>query len=99
MVGVGMLATVTNPFWYAWWVTVAAGYLAQARELGLASVAAFYLGHIGADFGWNTALSAVFGSGRRWMSAGVYRCILGLCGLFLAYLGATFLLQGVHLLR
>ncbi|MCL4561037.1 MAG: LysE family translocator [Chloroflexi bacterium] len=46
MVALGVIATVTNPFWYAWWVTVAAGYLAQAQALGFASVAAFYLGHI-----------------------------------------------------
>ncbi len=98
MIAVGMFATVTNPFWYAWWVTVAAGYLAQARALGAASLAMFYLGHIGADFGWNTTLSAVFGGGRRWINARVYRAILGACGLFLAYLGVTFFLHGIALL-
>ena len=32
LVRLGMVATVLNPFWYAWWMTVAAGYLAEARS-------------------------------------------------------------------
>jgi threonine/homoserine/homoserine lactone efflux protein len=87
------MATITNPFWYAWWVTAAAGYLAQARALGLGAVAAFYLGHISADYGWNTVLSTVVGGGRRWITDGVFRAINGACGLFLVYLGFTFLVK------
>ena len=95
LVGLGMLATVSNPFWYAWWVTVAAGYLAQARLLGLEAVAAFYVGHISADFAWDTFLSTAVASGRRWMTPGVYRGLIGLCGAFLVYFGVVFLMQGI----
>ena len=94
----GMLTTVTNPFWYAWWVTVAAGYLAQAQVLGSGAVAAFYLGHISADYSWNTALSTIVGSGRRWITESVYRVIIGLCGVFLVYFGVVFLIRGIGLL-
>jgi len=94
MLGLGVITTITNPFWYAWWVTVAAGYLAQARTLGPGAVAAFYLGHISADYSWNTALSTVIGSGRRWITDTVYRVIIGACGLFLIYLGVVFLAHG-----
>jgi threonine/homoserine/homoserine lactone efflux protein len=93
VVGLGMLTTLSNPFWYAWWVTVAAGYLLQFRQLGVAAVGAFYLGHVTADFAWDTFLSTVVGGGRRWMTDGVYRGIIALCGAFFIYLGATFLLQ------
>jgi threonine/homoserine/homoserine lactone efflux protein len=94
MLGLGVITTITNPFWYAWWVTVAAGYLAQARALGAGAVAAFYLGHISADFSWNTALSTVVGGGQRWITDTVYRIIIGVCGLFLVYLGVVFLGRG-----
>ncbi len=99
LVGLGVFATLSNPFWYAWWVTVAAGYLEQARALGLAAVAAFYLGHISADYSWNTALSTLVGGGRRWITANVYRALILLAGLFFIYLGCLFLIQGVKLLR
>ncbi|MEJ2301931.1 MAG: LysE family transporter [Anaerolineales bacterium] len=95
MVGLGMLATVSNPFWYAWWVTVAAGYLSQARALGIAAVIAFYLGHITADYTWDTVLSAVVGGGRRWLTDNLYRGLILLAGAFLVDLGFVFLYQGL----
>jgi hypothetical protein len=33
------------------------------------------------------------GSGRRWITDGVFRAINAACGLFLVYLGVTFLLK------
>jgi threonine/homoserine/homoserine lactone efflux protein len=94
MIVVGVLATITNPFWYAWWLTVAVGYLAQARALSLFAVLAFYLGHISADYLWDTVLSMVVGGGRRWMTDGVYRALIVICGGFLLYLAWGFLSQG-----
>ena len=96
LVGLGMLATVSNPFWYAWWVTVAAGYLAQAKLSGIVAVGAFYLGHISADYLWDTTLSAVVGGGRRWMTDRLYQGILILCAGFFVYLGVVFLVQGIQ---
>lgn len=99
-VGMGVFATVSNPFWYAWWVTVAAGYLSGylSKAYGAAAVIAFYLGHITADYAWDTLLSAVVGGGRRWMTDTVYRALLLACGVFFIYLGGTFLVHGVRAL-
>lgn len=95
LVGLGILMTASNPFWYAWWVTVAASYLAQVRPLGGAAVAAFYVGHISADFTWNTAVAAATGAGRRWLSDGRYRALIAVVGIFMAYLGVRFLLAAL----
>lgn len=76
-------------------MTVAASYLSQA--LSMAGVAAFYLGHVSADFAWDTALSSMVGGGRRWMTDRVYQVIIILCGAFLVYLGLVFLRQGTLL--
>lgn len=91
IVSAGMIATISNPFWYAWWVTVAAGYLSQAHALGTASVLAFYLGHISADFAWDTTLSTVIGSGKKWITDKVYSTIISVCGIFFLYLGIVFI--------
>ncbi len=98
LVGLGMLATISNPFWYAWWVTVAAGYLAQAYAISLAMVLAFYLGHITADYAWDTALSTVIGRGRRWMTDTFYKALILICGAFFIYLAIGFIVQGITLL-
>jgi threonine/homoserine/homoserine lactone efflux protein len=93
--GLGMVATASNPFWYAWWVTVAAGYLAQAQAVSAWAISAFYLGHITVDYAWDTMLSAVIGSGRRWMTDRLYRLLLAVCAIFFLYLGWVFLTQGI----
>ena len=99
IIGLGVIATLTNPFWYAWWVTVAAGYLARVQVLGIAAIAAFFLGHITADYAWDTLLSGVVGGGRRWMNDLVYRGLLVLCGGFFIYLGGIFFYQGLRMLH
>jgi threonine/homoserine/homoserine lactone efflux protein len=87
----GALTTIANPFWYTWWVTVAAGYLAQARDFGPAAIIAFYLGHISADFGWDTTLSFATSAGARWLTDQRYRFLILLTGGFMIYLGWIFL--------
>ncbi|MDF1501016.1 MAG: LysE family transporter [Anaerolineales bacterium] len=95
----GALTTISNPFWYTWWVTVAAGYLAEAHELGVAAVVAFYLGHISADFGWDTALSLATSAGARWLTDRRYRTLILLTGGFMIYLGWVFLSSSLTFFR
>jgi len=95
----GVITTLSNPFWYAWWVTVAAGYLVEAQTLGIPAVLAFYFGHIAADYSWDTALSSIIGGGRKWITPAIYRILILVCGGFLIYLGVQFLLKGLSLLQ
>ena len=94
----GMAASASNPFWYAWWMTVASVYLLQAQTISVLAVAAFFFGHISVDFLWNTFLSAVIGGGRRWLTNRVYAGIIVACAGYIAFLGVQFLLNGARLL-
>jgi threonine/homoserine/homoserine lactone efflux protein len=94
IIRLGVFSTISNPFWYAWWMTVAAAYILQAKAIGMMPVFAFFLGHVSADFLWNTTLSTVIASGRRVLTDMAYNIIMGACGLFLVYLGAQFFLYG-----
>lgn len=96
MLTLGMAASITNPFWYAWWMTAAAAYLLQAKAVGWLPVAGFYLGHISADFLWNTILSTVVGGGRKFITDRVYSALIGVCSLFLIYLAVRFLMAGIN---
>lgn len=95
LIGLGMLATISNPFWYAWWVTVAAGYLFQAKEVSILLVLAFYLGHIFVDFSWDTLLSTFLGKGSHWMTDKIYQMMIFACGGFFLYLAWVFILEGL----
>jgi len=95
LVGLGVATTVTNPFWYLWWVGVGGGYVLMTHQQGPIALAAFYLGHVAADFTWDTVLASLVGSGRRWLTDGLYQALLIICGLFLCYTGMRFLWSGV----
>jgi threonine/homoserine/homoserine lactone efflux protein len=95
LIGLGIATTVSNPFWFLWWIGVGGGYVLATWEEGLVALSAFYLGHIAADYAWNTLLASVVGSGRRWLSDRVYRGLLVACGLFLVYTGLRFVWAGV----
>jgi len=92
----GILTTISNPFWYAWWITVASVYLLDAKEMGMLPVIAFYLGHISVDYLWNTLLSTVIGSGGKLFSNRVYNILMAICGSYLLYLGVQFLMVGIR---
>ncbi len=95
MFGLGVATTLANPFWYVWWVTVAAGYLAQAQAIGVATLGAFYLGHISADFAWDTFLSASASAGRRILTDRRYRALIFITGGFMIYLGFVFFMNAL----
>jgi threonine/homoserine/homoserine lactone efflux protein len=97
LLGLGMGATLVNPFWYAWWITLGTTYMAgpQVQALGLAGLLAFYFGHITGDLLWDSLLSGVVGGGRKWISAGLYKGLIVACGLYLVYLGFVFIASAV----
>ena len=94
VVGAGMAASLSNPFWFAWWATVGAAYIAEALDEGAIGVATFYSAHILTDIGWLSVIALALATGRRIMSARVYRGILAVSGVFLLALGGWFLASG-----
>jgi threonine/homoserine/homoserine lactone efflux protein len=95
LITVGIATTMSNPFWYLWWIGVGGGYVLATQQQGLVALAAFYLGHISADYAWNTLLATVVASGRPWLTDRVYQVLLLVCGLFLVYTGLRFIWAGV----
>jgi threonine/homoserine/homoserine lactone efflux protein len=91
----GILTTISNPFWYAWWATVVPGYLGQIGIFKLTTILAFYFGHISVDMVWDSLLSIVVASGRKWLSDRGYAILILITGGFMIYLGLTFLHAGL----
>jgi threonine/homoserine/homoserine lactone efflux protein len=93
LLGLGLAATLVNPFWYVWWVTLGTNYMArtEVQVLGFAGLLIFYVGHISCDFLWNSILSGVVGGGRKWISDRLYKLLIVGCGLYLVYLGWAFI--------
>ena len=92
--GIGM--SLSNPFWFVWWVTVGAAFMTKSLEVGAVGVAAFYLGHIVADIGWYTLVSFGVASGRRFVTPRLYKAIMQACGTFIIFLGLYFAATGLQ---
>lgn len=90
----GMITSVSNPYFVLWWLTIGAGYVIYSKELGIAGLAAFFLGHILADYTWYTLVSAAVAGGKRFINQRVYRLVVLTCGVFLLGMAIYFLQSG-----
>ena len=94
----GILVSLSNPGFTAWWATAGTLLVRQGLDHGAAGVASIYTGHILSDIVWLSLLGLVLASGRRLMTGFVYRVVLAFCALFLLALGAYFMASGLVLL-
>lgn len=92
----GVVATASNPYWFLWWATIGAGYVALAQNSGLSGVFLFFSGHLLADFLWLSVLAAAFVSGKRWLTDKIYCWIVVGLGVFLILFSIYFFHSGLQ---
>ncbi len=94
-VAAGILTSASNPYWTLWWATVGLGYITLSLRHGYAGLASFFTGHILADLVWFGLVAAAVAGGRKFLSDGIYRVIILVCGVFLVALGGYFIYSGL----
>ncbi len=94
----GMVATISNPYWFLWWATVGATYVALSREQGVQGVLLFFSGHLLADFAWLMLLALALVTGRRFFTDRIYRGVMKFLGLMLVILAGYFIWSGLQFL-
>lgn len=98
-IGYGITTSLSNPYWFLWWGTVGAGYVSLAlNSHGIAGLAAFFSGHILADFTWFTAVSLGLARGGRHFSPRVFAGLLRVLGIFLILFSFYFIISGFKML-
>lgn len=90
----GVLVSLFNPYWLLWWATIGLSFVTGSLQYGVWGVAAFFTGHILADFIWYSAVSVAVVKGKSLLSRKVYQGIIFLCGLFLLGLAGYFIWSG-----
>jgi threonine/homoserine/homoserine lactone efflux protein len=95
----GALISMSNPYWWIWWVTVGSAFMMRF-ELSLArwpALTAFFLGHEAGDLAWYLTVSSLLHWGGRRLAGGVFRIILLACGILIIafglYLGVSLYLR------
>jgi threonine/homoserine/homoserine lactone efflux protein len=92
-VTLGLITSVSNPYFWIWWLTAGSALVLKAHELGILISVAFILGHWAADLSWFTAVSGSFSRGKALLSQKMHRHILYACGIFLIIFGFYFMLN------
>jgi threonine/homoserine/homoserine lactone efflux protein len=91
----GILGSISNPYWFIWWITAGTTYLLWSMYQGVAGVLTFYVGHILSDFLWYAIIAFILVSGKRIVKDRIYRWLLIVCGLFLFGFGVYFIASGI----
>ena len=85
----GALVSLSNPYWWLWWVTVGSATLmrfdASLARWGV--LLAFFAGHEAGDLAWYLVVSTAVHFGRRSMSGRFADVLLAVCGVFLVGFG------------
>ena len=86
----GALVSMSNAYWWIWWVTIGSAFLLR-YEITLASwqaLLAFFIGHETGDLGWYSVVSISLHLGRRSIPRGVTTGIFAGCGAAIIGFGA-----------
>ena len=95
-VGAGVIVSAANPYWIIWWLTIGVMYVAEALKYGWLGLGFFYTGHILADYVWYVLIAVIVATGKRFLTAAVYKWILAGCGVLMMILALYFTLQGIR---
>ena len=94
----GVVVSLSNPYWSLWWATIGVKLAVDGLAIGPIGVVAFFIGHELADVAWYGFVIAATARGRSLLTPTVYRTVIGACAVFLLYLGARFILEGLAIL-
>ncbi|HJH32431.1 MAG TPA: LysE family translocator [Methanosarcinaceae archaeon] len=89
-VAAGLITSISNPYFWIWWLAAGSALVLRGLETSLVAVAFFVIGHWIADLGWYSVISTSFSRGKSVISSKTYERILVSCGLFLIVFGAWF---------
>lgn len=96
-VWLGILMSISNPYWTLWWATVGLAFLTKASQYGVAGIMTFFFGHITGDLAWYTLVSAGASRGKKFVGTPIYSRVVAGCALLLIVLGWWFVWYGAKL--
>ena len=94
----GIVISLSNPYWFVWWLTIGMGYVMFAKGLGPAGILAFFIGHISSDLVWYSFVSYGIHLGQKYVNSRVIKGTLFVCSLFLVFFGLFFIAKGYQFL-
>ncbi|MFH1699095.1 MAG: LysE family transporter [Candidatus Zixiibacteriota bacterium] len=95
LVGKGITASLSNPYWFVWWATVGSALMSKSLSHGIAGPIVFYFGHILSDLVWYSFVSFLIAAGKKLLAGKPYYILISICALFLLYIGVSFVIDAI----
>jgi threonine/homoserine/homoserine lactone efflux protein len=95
----GIVVSLSNPYWFIWWITIGMGYVMFACDLGMVGILAFFIGHILSDLVWYSFVSYSVQFGGRYLNLKIIKSILFVCSIFLIVFGIFFIIKSYNFIR
>lgn len=95
----GIAATLSNPYWALWWLTIGLELILLSIRLGRIGFASFYFGHVFSDLVWYTLVSSSIIFGRQVLKESHFRLLLFLCAFSMFGFSIYFGVTGIRLLN
>lgn len=89
----GIVLSIGNAYFLIWWATVGASLITKAVSFGLAGAMTFAAVHWSCDLVWLYFLSAASYKGGRVFGLVFQKSVFAICGSFLIFFGAAFLID------
>jgi threonine/homoserine/homoserine lactone efflux protein len=88
---VGIITTVSNPYFFLWWATVGLALIGLALGFGILALWVFAFVHWFCDLAWDHFVSyTVFKTKRLWSEKG-HNILFGVCGIIMIFFGGYFI--------
>ncbi len=92
----GITTSLSNPYWFVWWVTTGLAFLTKSLEFGVIGPVVFYFGHIMSDFVWYSFVTFILWKGKKLIVGMGFKILIMICSAFLLYLGGWFIYDGIQ---
>lgn len=92
----GIVMSIANPYFLAWWATIGAALILRSLEFGLLGFAAFAIAHWLCDFIWDYFLSALSFKGGQFFGLAFQKGVFVVCGALLLIFGTRLMLEGAR---
>lgn len=88
---VGILTTISNPYFFLWWATIGLTLILIATSFGIFAVVLFAVVHWSCDFLFDSFVSYSIFKSRKFWTEKTYSYVFGICGVIILIFGVWFI--------
>ena len=92
---VGIITTISNPYFFLWWATVGLALIVIALGFGLLAFIVFAVLHWSCDFAFDYLVSYTTFSSKKFWTENVHNILFGTCGAIMIIAGAWFIISPI----